>query len=283
LDEPKPLGTGGAIKNAEDHIEDDEDFLVFNGDILSSLDISDFLDFHVRKGGIGTISLWEVDDPTRYGIIGTDKDNRITKFVEKPDPDEVFSNMINAGVYAFNSEVLDFIPSGKKVSIEREVFPKLVEEGLYGFGFDGYWIDIGTPTSYLEAHQLVVSNDLAEPNTNARETVGSGSFVADSAVIDEESKINSSVIFPDVEVGKNTKVKNSIVCSGTKIENDVTLNDCTVGDNCIIQEGTTIGEGVRIWNGTQVSGTLIDKTVLGPESAKKEKSYKIEPVNRRNK
>ncbi len=164
VEEKEPLGTGGAVKNVEKEIDDT--FLVFNGDVISSIDLDGIVDFHKNKGGLGTISMWEVEDPTRFGIIGTDEDDRITRFFEKPKPEEVFSHWINAGVYILEPEVLDSMEPGTVISIEREIFPPLAEKGsLYGFKFRGYWLDAGTPQAYLQSHRVLLDEqDLPVPD-----------------------------------------------------------------------------------------------------------------------
>ena len=144
--ENKPLGTGGALGNCRDVVSGT--FACFNGDIISSLDASELLNLHKRNKSVGTLGLWEVEDPTRFGIVGLDDDQRITRFKEKPKPEEVFSNLINAGSYIFNDDIFDWMPKGKH-SIEREVFPKLAQEGLLsGQDFNGYFIDAGTPAAW---------------------------------------------------------------------------------------------------------------------------------------
>ena len=145
--ETEPLGTGGALGNCRDVVSGQ--FVCLNGDIVSSLDMQVGLDLHQKNGGIGTLALWEVEDPTRFGIVGLDDEQRITQFKEKPAPEEVFSNLINAGSYLFEDDIFDYIPLGRS-SLEREVFPVLAEERkLNGFSFDGYFIDAGTPKAGL--------------------------------------------------------------------------------------------------------------------------------------
>ena len=147
--EDEPLGTGGALGNCRDVVSGT--FACFNGDIVSSLDASTLLRLHQTNGSVGTLGLWEVEDPTRFGIVGLDDNNRISRFKEKPKPEEVFSNLINAGSYIFNDEIFNWMPAGKH-SIERDVFPQLAAEGLLsGLPFDGYFIDAGTPEAWNHA------------------------------------------------------------------------------------------------------------------------------------
>ena len=147
--EDEPLGTGGALGNCRDVVSGT--FACFNGDIVSSLRIEPMLDLHRKNGGVGTLALWEVEDPTRFGIVGVDEDHKINRFLEKPTPEQVFSNLINAGSYIFEDDVFDWMPHGRH-SIERDVFPKLAEDGLLnGLPFEGYFIDAGTPDAWMAA------------------------------------------------------------------------------------------------------------------------------------
>jgi mannose-1-phosphate guanylyltransferase len=149
--EPQPLGTGGAIRFAAEGI--DRTFLALNGDSLREADIELLLYFHRDRGAKATILLTRVADPARYGLVRVDGCGRVVAFVEKPGPDEIDTDEINAGLYVLEPEVLDLIPPGRPVSIEREVFPLLAERGeLYAVALPGYWLDVGTPASYLQAH-----------------------------------------------------------------------------------------------------------------------------------
>ena len=150
---------GGALGNCRDVVSGT--FACFNGDIISSLDASSLLNMHRTNGSVGTLGLWEVEDPTRFGIVGLDESNKITRFKEKPAPEEVFSNLINAGSYIFNDDVFDWMPQGKH-SIERDVFPKLAAEGLLsGVPFDGYFIDAGTPNAWNQAVKTSIVHGLS--------------------------------------------------------------------------------------------------------------------------
>jgi mannose-1-phosphate guanylyltransferase len=255
VEEKEPLGTGGAVKNVERHIEDT--FLVFNGDVVSSLDVGAMIYFHKGKGGAGSISLWEVSDPTRYGIIGFNEEMKISRFLEKPRPEEVFSNWINAGVYVLEPELLDLMEPQKVISIEREIFPPLAEEGdLYGFKFYGYWVDAGTPAAYLEAHQALLdekekaySDVYPELNINPPVLIGKncnisplselGPYVCigDGAKIFENSKISNTVILGDAIIGSNNELEDCILGYGCKIEDGFgPLKGQVVEDNKVLKK-----------------------------------------------
>jgi mannose-1-phosphate guanylyltransferase len=153
--EKTPLGTGGAIKNAEMHVDDT--VLICNGDILMDLNLEILLDFHRRKKAVATIALTEVEDPTAYGVIQTDAQGRIQQFIEKPAPEEVVSHLINAGVYVFEEDVFALIPKGTVCSVERDIFPQMLtqKDPLFGIQLPGYWLDVGTLEKYHQAQHDV--------------------------------------------------------------------------------------------------------------------------------
>jgi mannose-1-phosphate guanylyltransferase len=149
--EPQPLGTGGAIRFAAEGFE--QRFLALNGDSLREADLDALVRFHLERGAAATILLTRVQDPSRYGLVTTDGDGRVTGFIEKPAPEQIVTDQINAGLYILEPEVLDLIEPGRIVSIERDVFPQLAAAGvLYGLALPGYWLDVGTPESFLQAH-----------------------------------------------------------------------------------------------------------------------------------
>ena len=150
VEEPEPLGTGGALKFAEDLL--DERFLMLNGDILTDLDVTAQLALHEARGARGTLALTPVEDPSAYGLVRTRADGEVTGFVEKPAPDQIDTRNISAGIYVLERSVLELLEPGRRASIERDVFPRLVGDGLYGYVGEGYWLDIGTPGALPAGH-----------------------------------------------------------------------------------------------------------------------------------
>jgi mannose-1-phosphate guanylyltransferase len=245
-EEPDARGTAGAIRFAEDMLA--ERFLVLNGDILCDLDLTAQIEQHDRTGARATIALYPVQDQTGYGLVHRHEDGEITEFLEKPEPDQIDTDEINAGAYLLERSVLDQIPPDRAVSIEREVFPRLIGEGLYGIRLEGYWIDIGTPDRYLEANWDIlegrvetVLGDLDEPmmvgegcevsegaELRSPCVIGRGSHVGDGAVIERSVLLDRCV----VEAG--AVVANSILSSGVTVESGAEL------------EGAVIGEGERV-------------------------------------
>jgi len=199
--EVAPLGTAGPLRQAEDHLRGGGPFLVLNGDIISDMDYRQLLKHHRRKGAIATIALHRVDNPSRYGVVDIDQDGRIRAFIEKPAPGTAPSNLINAGCYVLEEEVLDLIPPGVKTSIERQTFPQLCERGsIYGWVHQGLWIDTGTPASYLEANRavLAVSRIEGEPEWGKR-----GVRMIPPVIVGEGASIApSSSIGPNVTIGR---------------------------------------------------------------------------------
>ena len=234
VDEPDPLGTGGAVKNVESLL--DGDFLVVNGDSVSSLDFTKLLKFHRQKKAFATISLWPVEDVTPFGVVDLDSESRIRRFQEKPKREEAYSNLINAGVYALNHEVLDHIGRGF-VSMEREVFPKILTNGMYGFRFDGFWVDCGKRESLLEAHWAIMGNDskvvsaesvrqgavmnppfvIGEKAVVAGTTIGPRAYISERVVVGLRSRVQDSVIYENAIIGTGCKIVNSIVDAGVAV------------------------------------------------------------------
>jgi len=234
VNETEPLGTGGALGNCRDVVSDT--FACFNGDIISSLDVGKLLALHKSNGGIGTLGLWEVDDPTRFGIVGLDSENKITQFKEKPKPTEVFSNLINAGSYIFEEDIFDYMPIGKH-SLERDVFPKLAEvRQLNGMQFDGYFIDAGTKESWVNA----VSKCIDETRFSEGHTESNSWYANKSKSISNQhinkSMIGKEVLISDSIVSKSSILGNSKVGDNCEIIRSLVGENCEIGDNCILED-----------------------------------------------
>ena len=240
--EDEPLGTGGALGNCRDVVSGT--FACFNGDIISSLDASSLLSMHRTNGSVGTLGLWEVEDPTRFGIVGLDETSRITRFKEKPAPEEVFSNLINAGSYIFNDDVFDWMPHGRH-SIERDVFPKLAAEGLLsGVPFEGYFIDAGTP----EAWNLAVKASI----DHGRHRTGRLHGVHPSWYASEEALKGTT----SASVVEHSMVSNGCTIGASHVAMSTLLKGARIGDaadlrSCLVGEGATVGDGCRM-NGVVV-------------------------------
>jgi mannose-1-phosphate guanylyltransferase len=251
VEEEEPMGTGGAVKNVEDLI--DGPFLVINGDSISSLDMRHFVDFHREKRAFASISLWEVEDPTPFGIVDLDDDQRIRRFQEKPTKEEAFSRLVNAGVYALEYEVLDHIGEGF-VSMEREVFPNILDRGMYGLTFDGHWVDCGTRESLLDAFWTL----MAGRSSIGHASSASGSDMLDPTVVGEGSIVDGA------RIGPNAYISNRVaVGKGSRIENSVVFDDARIGRDCTIVNAI-VDEAVAVPDNAVVKDQIL---------AREERSY----------
>ncbi len=249
VEEEERMGTAGAIKHAGEHLT--EPFLVLNGDVLSSLDLDAFRAFHGARGGAGSIALWEVEDPRHFGVMRMEGD-QILEFVEKPETlDEAPSRLANAGTYLLEPEVLERIPPGRKVSIERETFPELLDDGgeLFGFPFTGWWVDCGRPETYLRAHELVLrhrgTDRAVDASATMDGTVEGWVSVGADATVDAGATLTRSVLLPGARVEEGATVVDSVLGEGA-----------TVGAGARV-EGSVLGDGVRVDAGSVVKGARL--------------------------
>ena len=231
--EPEPLDTAGAIGYAARSAGITERFLVVNGDVLTDLDVTALMAFHDSHGAEGTIALYPVEDPSAFGVVPTEPDGKVIAFVEKPPRGEAPTNLINAGTYVLEPSVLDRIASDRKVSIEREVFPAMVLDGvLYAMADESYWIDTGTPAKYLEAQFDLISGH--------RKVTLAG--VHPTAVVAPDALIEDSVIGPGVSVGARAVVRGSAVLSGASIGVEASIIGSIVGPNSSVGEHATLSD-----------------------------------------
>jgi len=245
IDPPKtPLGTGGPIKRAEHLLRNSGPFLVLNGDIFADLRYSEILEKHKETNALATIALCEVEDPSRYGVADIAADGQIKRFIEKPEKGTATTNLINAGIYVLSPEVFNYIPKGKYVSMEREVFPKLVEQGeLFGHIFHGSWIDIGKPEEYLQTNKMILDSLATKQKArrNQRFEVRNPIALSKNVSIGEKSVIGPyAILGKNVTVGKNVEISDSVIFADAKIDDYASVRGAIVG------EGATIGKKVKI-------------------------------------
>lgn len=288
--EPEPLGTGGALKYAQDLLEDR--FFMLNGDILTDIDLNAQLAQHERTGARATLALIGVDDPSAYGLVRRNPDHSVRQFVEKPNRDEIDTHLINAGAYILQRSVLDVLgPAGEPASIERNVFPQLVGDGLYGYEASGYWMDIGTPERYLQAtydilegevrtevgrgvaerHGILCPDELPRWSgvVHAPAVLGAGCTIAEGATI-----AGRTVLGTGVAVSAGAHIDSSVVLDGAcigafaRISRAVIGPGARIGDRCRVAESAMVGEGVRLGaNNTLASGVRIFPGVDLPDGA----------------
>ena len=275
--EDHPLGTAGGIKNAEGYL-DDEPVVVVNGDVLSGMDLRVPIARHKESDSLATITLTSVEDPTAYGLVEVDHEMVVHRFIEKPAADEVSTNLVNAGVYILEPEVLGMIPAGAEVSIEREIFPYLQAEGrLRAYVSSSYWRDIGTPKSYLAASHDVLSGavgargdfDYLQVHTStvvgkgvkilppvsvaagcvleAGATVGGRSSLGYGCKIGAGAVVEGSILLDGVEIEAGTVIRGSIIGPNARVGQEAIVRGLSVlGAGCVIGEGNILDQGIRI-------------------------------------
>lgn len=251
--EDVPLGTAGPIGLAKNILKDADDIFIFNADITCEFPLQEMLEFHKKHGKEGTIATTKVKDPSRFGVIVTDENNKILKFVEKPL--EFVGDRINAGLYIFSNKFLNRIEA-KPTSIEREVFPKMAsDQELYAYPMKGFWADIGKPKDFLIGVELFL-NDLYEKKVNHEIFSLVSDSIGKNVVIDKTAKIeNGCFIGPNVVIGAGCEIK-----SGTRIKNSVLFQNCVVKENSYI-EGSIIGWKSNIGKWCRIQ----DLSVLGED------------------
>ena len=261
IDPPKkPLGTGGPIKNAERLIGDSDPFFVLNGDIYAELSYTEILKVHKKNKALATIALCEVEDPTRYGVAEVTKEGRIKRFIEKPSRGTSPTNLINAGIYVLSPEIFDYIPKEKKISMEREIFPKLVEEGkLFGYIINGLWMDIGKPEEYIQANRILLKT-LARSRKNERINkfkLKAPVEMDKSVTIKPKSVIGPyAIVGRNVAIGGNVRIKNSVIFSDVKIEDGSSINGAIIGESAKIGKNVKIGRGCIIGDQVKIKDNV---------------------------
>jgi len=270
----KPLGTGGAIKRTEKHVGHDSPFLALNGDTFADIDYSKMLNQHEKNKCTATIALHEVQDPSRYGVTTLARDNRIKGFFEKPSSRRTPGNLINAGTYVFSPRIFKYIPEGRTVSIEREVFPKLVEEHeLYGYVHRGLWTDIGKPEDYKELNRTLLDKDGGRLDYKGEGVIikgpvdfdkdvriGRGSIIGPYTVLGHNVTIGNfvdienSILLPGTDVSDHAQVHNAIIGEGVYIGKKVNVREgCIVGDHARVEDNVSFPGGASICPAKEVS------------------------------
>jgi mannose-1-phosphate guanylyltransferase len=267
VEEPKPLGTGGALKFAEEYLQ--ERFFMLNGDVLTDIDLTKQLEQHERTGARATLALIGVDDPSAYGLVRRRGDCSVTEFLEKPGADQVLeTNLVNAGAYILEREILaEMASAGTNISIERDVFPKLVDRGLYGYEASGYWLDIGTPARYLQATYDILEGKVntkvgARLNASGMRLLPAGGvagriaapvLIEDGCGIAADASIGGRVVLGrGVQISAGATVEDSVLLDGasvgarTHIRGAIVGRNVVIGARCTIDGHVVLGEGVRI-------------------------------------
>jgi len=267
--EPQPMGTAGAYKFAEDLIR--QPTVVFNGDVLTDLDLTAVIRQHEERKAAATIVLAPVDNPSAYGLVETEEDGRVRAFLEKPKADEIRVNTINAGTYVLDPRVLEYIPSGENYSFEYQLFPDLLRRGESFYAHvppDAYWIDIGTPARYLQVHADILAGrvrglDLKERrgafDAATHAEIDSLSLIADDCVVKPGAQIINSVLGAGVHVEEKARIENSVVWAHTRVGANAQVVGAIVGRGCHIGRSAAVGPGAVLGDKT----SLTDYTQTG--------------------
>ena len=263
--EPSPMGTGGAYKYAAHEIR--ETTVVFNGDVLTDLDVFKVIGFHQQKKADATIVLTPVENPAAYGLVESDEANRISRFLEKPKPEELdglTTNNINAGIYILEPNVLDLIPAGENSSFEYNVFPELLNRKKEFFAFimqGNYWRDIGTPASYLEAHLDFLGGRIkgfktgkpAEADIATAAIVDKTSIIGEGCVIKPNARIVNSVIGAGVHIEEKAIIENSVIWAHTRISSQAQIRNAIIGRSCHIGRNVSVGDTAVLGDKTSLT------------------------------
>jgi len=282
ISEKDPLGTCGAVRNVIGRL-DGKTFMVFNGDIMTSLDLSKMKAFHMEKNADITIALTPVEDPTAYGLVPIDSEGRVIEFLEKPGTDQVVTNLINAGTYIIEPNVLELAPEGQRYSFERGLFPLALSKGyrVYGYFYDSYWLDVGTPEKYIAVHHDIALGKIkyefpypergegiytgknvkySDKNiVSGPVVIGDGTVIEPGAVIrplsvignncyiKQGAAISGAVIFDNCTVGRNSHITDSIISYNVRIGENVSIESLSViGDNSRIEDDNILTNGIKI-------------------------------------
>ncbi|SNX54554.1 sugar phosphate nucleotidyltransferase [Thermoanaerobacterium sp. RBIITD] len=296
--EDRPLGTAGSVKNANDFL--DETFVVMSGDVITDIDLNEAYDFHKKTGSMATLLLTRVDIPLEYGVVITNGEGKIVKFLEKPSWGEVFSDTINTGIYIIEPEVLKLVPENKQFDFSKDLFPLLLEKGIpmYGYVSDKYWCDIGSGVQYLKSHLDLLKGDvdigfkekvkcdgiIIGKNVNISKDaklippliIGDGTSIEDNTIIGPYaiigkdnyigfgSTIKNSVLWDRVSIGPNNEIRGTIFCNGVKTENNVrTFDNSVIGEESKLNSFSEIKPNTKIWPKRVIgSGNIIDKDIV---------------------
>jgi NDP-sugar pyrophosphorylase family protein len=270
ITEPSPMGTGGAYKFAAEDIR--ETTVIFNGDILTDLDISKVIEFHKSKKAAATIVLMPVENPSAYGLVETDGEGKVLRFLEKPKSEELLeltTNTINAGIYVLEPEILDLIPKGENYSFEYNVFPSLLENEKAFFGYvlnENYWRDIGNPASYRQGHLDFLSGKIkgfklekaVKGEISHTAIIDKNSFIKEDCIVKPNARIMNSVIGSGVLIEEKAVIENSIIWSHTRISSGAEIRDsivgrsCHIGKNAVVSNGAVLGDKTSLTDYTKV-------------------------------
>ncbi|MEU8571637.1 NDP-sugar synthase [Streptomyces pathocidini] len=275
--EREPLGTGGAIRNVASHLHSapGDPVLIFNGDILTGLDIRALVDTHTASGADVSLHLTRVEDPRAFGLVPTDADGRVTAFLEKPQtPEEIVTDQINAGAYVFNRSVIDAIPTGRPVSVERETFPGLLEAGahLQGMVDSTYWLDLGTPQAFVRGSADLVLGHAPSPAVPGRcgdrlvlegaeiasdAKLTGGTVVGSGASVGAGACVHGSTVLDGATIEPGAQIHDSLIGAGARVGARTVLTDAVIGDGAQVGADNELKSGIRVWCDARIPSRAI--------------------------
>ncbi|WP_415952639.1 sugar phosphate nucleotidyltransferase [Streptomyces sp. KLOTTS4A1] len=275
--EEEPLGTGGAIRNVASRLRSgpDEPVLIFNGDILTGLDIRALVSTHTQTGADVSLHLTRVEDPRAFGLVPTDPSGRVTAFLEKPEtPEEIVTDQINAGAYVFRRSLIDTIPTGRPVSVERETFPGLLAEGahLQGMVDSTYWLDLGTPQAFVRGSADLVLGRAPSPAVpgrcgdrlvlpNARVApdakLTGGTVVGEGARIGSGARVSGSTVLAGASIEPGAVITDSLIGAGARVGARTLVSEAVIGDEAQVGSDNELRAGIRVWCGAQLPDASI--------------------------
>ncbi len=257
--EDVPLGTAGAVRKVASFLQDT--FVVASGDVLADVDLRRLLEFHRKRKALATLALTQVSDPTQFGIVGTDADGRILRFVEKPTKEQVFSNRINAGIYVLEPQVLEQIPPETKFDFAKQVFPALLAQGdaLFGMPIEGLWMDIGRPADLLRANADMTARLAAQGNVLTHSPIApatlSGACYVGHSVILGPCTLRATVVYDDVSIGSGAIVEDSLLLEGARVGADARVRNSILGEGVALKPGAVVDNAV-IGDGVTITGEV---------------------------
>lgn len=249
IHENEPYGTAGAVKRAAEYLDDA--FLVVSADTITEISLRKFRKFHSDKGGKINIALSQIENPYQYGIALLDERDRIYKFLEKPRKSQVFSNLVNAGIYIIEPEIFNLVPSKRMFDFSKDLFPLLLRksETIYGYEFSEYWADIGNPGRYLTATKDALDGriDISKISGELEIIEDNGLVTGKNCSVDEDVEVNGfAVIGNNVNIGEGSKLSDTIIWSNTKVGKDVSIEESIIGEKVWILSDVSIGKGAMI-------------------------------------
>ena len=269
IEAKEDFGTAGAVKLAQDRLDDD--FLVLSADVICDFDLSSIIKFHKKKKALATIALTMVKNPLQYGIVITDIKGKITNFLEKPSWAEVFSDTVNTGIYVIKREALETVPDNRFFDFSQDLFPLFLKDGksIYGCVCLGYWKDIGNLLEYKNAHTDILKGKslVGEGSFVAEEAVVSNSFVGKRCNIGKGTRIINSVVWDDVDIGKECILNDAVVASACVLKERVALEEgCVLGSGCLVYPDTRLLPFIKVWPNKKIcEGSTVNRNMIWRE------------------